>query len=70
MIGCFNMSVFDKDIIKNESDIEREIRNEWIRTFMSKVTGAAHMINEKGKRAPSHYIVASEQMAKTLKNLW
>ncbi len=64
------MSLFSPNIIQDESDLEREIRNEWIRTFMSKVTGAAYMINEKGKRAPSHYIVASEQMAKTLKNLW
>lgn len=64
------MSLFSPNIIQDESDLEREIRDECIRTFMSKMTGAAHMINEKGKRAPSHYIVASEQIAETLKNLW
>lgn len=64
------MSVFNPDILEDESDINREKREECIRAFMSKMIGAAHMINEKGKCAPSHYIVASEQMAKTLKNLW
>ena len=64
------MSLFSPNIIQDESDLEREMRDEWMKSFMSKVAGAAHMINEKGKRSPRHYIVASEQIAETLKNLW
>ena len=63
------MSVFSPDIIQDESDLEREKREEWVRSFMSKVAGAAHTINEKGKRAPGHYIVASQEIAEILKNL-
>jgi len=63
------MSLFNPNIIQDESDLERKIRDEWMRTFMSKVAGAAHMINEKGKRAPGHYIVASQEIAEILKNL-
>jgi hypothetical protein len=55
--------------MQDESDLEHEIRDERIRTFMSKVAEVTHTIREAGKRAPANYVVVSKEMAETLKNL-
>lgn len=64
------MSLFSPNIIQDESDLERYRQYEYIRKMMSQMNVASWEINYKSDFAPSHYIVASEQMAKTLKNLW
>jgi ribosomal protein S16 len=64
-----NMSLFNPNIMQDESDLEHEIRDERIRTFMSKVAEVTHTIREAGKRAPANYVVVSKEMAETLKNL-
>ena len=48
------MSVFDKDIIKNESDIELEKKR---RTFMESLLKASNKVNKLSKKANGVYVV-------------
>lgn len=63
------MSLFSPNIIQDESDLERYRQYEYIRKMMSQMNVVSWEINYKNEYAPSHYIVASEEMAKILKNL-
>ena len=48
------MSVFDKDIIKNESDIELEKK---LQAFMESLLNAANEVNKLSKKGLGEYMV-------------
>lgn len=58
------MSLFSPNIIQDESDLESYRRYEYIKKMMLQMTATSREINDRSKHAPSHYIVASEEMAK------
>ena len=48
------MSVFDKDIIKNESDIELEKKHQ---AFMESLLDASNKVNKLSKKVMNQYVV-------------
>lgn len=55
------MSLFNPNIIQDESDLQRVRREEYIKKMMSLLVDN---INSKSKHSRSHYIVVSKEVAK------
>lgn len=58
------MSIFDKDIMQDESDLEQVRREEYIKKMILQMDVTTREINDRSKHSLGHYIVASEEMVK------